>query len=99
MCVPRLGGRDTQSETADDETLDDAQKLLFEPAVPLQPPPPPPSRHPWAWLRRRVLDVDIMTCPQCQGAMRVKTIATGASDIQAVLASAPDRRDIIASTG
>ncbi|MFT5357554.1 MAG: hypothetical protein ACI9KE_004791 [Polyangiales bacterium] len=55
-------------------TGDDAQLLLVEPTPPLQPPPPP-SRHPWAWLLRRVFAVDIMTCPRCQSAMRV--IAAG----------------------
>ncbi|MFT5355068.1 MAG: hypothetical protein ACI9KE_002284 [Polyangiales bacterium] len=80
-------------ESAKDESLEpsnDAQQLLFEPTPPLQPPPP--SRHPWAWLLRRVFAVDIMTCPKCQGAMRVKSIATEASTIQPVLGMASRAR-------
>jgi hypothetical protein len=80
-------------ELAKDESspMGDAQQLLFEPAPPLQPPPPP-SRHPWAYLLRRVFAIDIMTCPHCQGVMRVKSIATEASEIQAVLTAVPRAR-------
>jgi hypothetical protein len=67
-----------------------AQQLSFEPTPPLQPPPP--SRHPWAYLLRRVFAIDIMTCPKCQGAMRVKSIATEADDIRAVLTAVPRAR-------
>ncbi|MFK8003783.1 MAG: hypothetical protein AB8H86_29745, partial [Polyangiales bacterium] len=51
-----------------------------------------PSRHPWAYLLSRVFAVDIMTCPHCQGAMRVKSIATEADDIRAILAAVPRAR-------
>ncbi|MFT5356273.1 MAG: hypothetical protein ACI9KE_003496 [Polyangiales bacterium] len=81
-----------QESAKDESSLEpsaDAQQLLFEPAPPLQPPP---SRHPWAWLLRRVFAVDIMTCPHCQGAMRVKSIATDADDIRAVLGTIPRAR-------
>ena len=83
--------QDAPNENTEDETTGDAQHLLFEPAPPIEPPPPP-SRHPWAWLLRRVFAVDIMTCPQCQGAMRVKSIATEASEIQAILGIASRAR-------
>jgi hypothetical protein len=51
-----------------------------------------PSRHPWAWRLRRVFAVDIMTCPHCQCAMRVKSIATKADEIRAVLGTVPRAR-------
>jgi hypothetical protein len=51
-----------------------AQRLLFTAAdvAPLAPPEPP-SRHPWAWLLRRVFAVDVTTCPVdgCGGRMRI----------------------------
>ena len=83
--VPQESAKDESSTTGD------AQQLLFEPTPPLQPPPPP-SRHPWAWLLRRVFAIDIMTCPHCQGVMRVKSIATEASEIQAILGTIPRAR-------
>ena len=33
------------------------------------------SRHSWAWLLARAFAVDILTCPDCQGAMRLVTVA------------------------
>jgi hypothetical protein len=69
----------------------DAQPLLFEPAPP-RSPPPPPSRHPWAYLLRRVFAARIMTCPKCQGVMRTAAIATDADDIRAVLGTIPRAR-------
>ena len=52
----------------------------------LEPPPAPsPSRHPWPWLLRRVFATDILTCPRCQGRMKLVTLATDKSDIDAVL--------------
>ncbi len=65
--------------------------LLFdsEPS-PLAPPPPSPSRHPWPWLLQRVFAVDILTCPRCQGTMRLVEIATEHEAIERILASDPD---------
>lgn len=65
------------------------QLPLFVPAdlAPLAPPEPP-SRHPWAWLLRRVFAVDVTTCPVdgCGGRMRVVEIATKPDDIARLLA-------------
>ena len=74
------------------ETSADLLQLVL-PAAAFQPPPPPeppprPSRHPWAWLLRRVFAIDIMTCLRCQSAMRVKSIATEPGDIRAILGAA-----------
>jgi hypothetical protein len=72
-----------------------AQLVLFGPAElgPLEPPPPT-SRHPWAWLLKRVFAVDVQRCPRCEGDMRIVTIATEPDDIAQVLhgrARAPPR--------
>ncbi|MFK8002234.1 MAG: hypothetical protein AB8H86_21745 [Polyangiales bacterium] len=40
----------------------------------------------------RVFAIDIMTSPECQGAMRVKSIATEADEIQAILGTVPRAR-------
>ena len=67
-----------------------AQLPLFVPAdvAPLAPPEPP-SRHPWAWLLRRVFAVDVTTCPVdgCAGRMRLVELATKPRDIARVLAT------------
>ena len=76
-------GRPAESAKDERSPTGDAQQLLFEPTPPFSHRRP--SRHPWAYLLRRVFAIDIMTCPQCQGAMRVKSIATEASEIQAIL--------------
>ena len=34
-----------------------------------------PSRHPWAWLLKRVFAVDVTECVRCGGKMRVLEIA------------------------
>jgi len=34
-----------------------------------------PSRHPWAWLLKRVFAVDVTQCGRCGGRMRVLEIA------------------------
>ncbi len=50
---------------------------------PLAPAPPSSSRHPWPWLLQRVFAVDILTCPRCQGTMRLVEIATEPEPIRA----------------
>jgi hypothetical protein len=55
-------------------------------------PPSPASRHRWAWLLRRVFAIDVTTCPECQGAMKVVTIATDPDDILAVVGNLPPTR-------
>ena len=57
--------------------------LLRQEAGPLAPPPS--SRHPWAWLLRRVFAVDIRTCPDCGGSMRLVTIAKTPAELAKVL--------------
>ena len=67
-----------------------AQLPLFVPADVAPPAPPePPSRHPWAWLLRRVFAVDVTTCPVdgCAGRMRLVQLATKPRDIARVLAT------------
>ncbi len=47
--------------------------------------PPPPSRHRWAWLLQRVFAVDVMTCPDCEGAMKVVAIAKDPGEVRALV--------------
>ena len=67
------------------EPVADEQLPLLSPADggPLEPPPP--SRHPWAWLLRRVFAVDMARCPRCAGRMRLLDVVTDADDIARVL--------------
>jgi Putative transposase len=46
---------------------------------------PPPSRHPWAFLLRRVFSTDIRVCPDCGGSMLLVTIATTPAAVARVL--------------
>ena len=66
----------------------DEQLALFTPADggPLQPPPP--TRHPWAWLLRRVFAVEMTQCPTCAGRMRLLDVVTDPDDIARALVSA-----------
>ncbi|MCA9528642.1 MAG: transposase, partial [Myxococcales bacterium] len=52
---------------------------------------PRPSRHPWAWLLRRVFAVEVLTCPRCQSRLRLKAILTKPADIARVLGTAAAR--------
>ena len=81
--VPQRGDTEPEAEP---------QLCLFAPGddAPLQPPPP--SRHPWAWLLRRVFAVDVTTCPECGGAMKLVAIATDPDDILVVVGNLPPPR-------
>jgi hypothetical protein len=46
----------------------------------------PPSRHPRAYMLRRVFAVDVMTCSRCGGRMKLLKIATEHDDIARALA-------------
>ena len=39
-----------------------------------------PTRHPWAWLLRRVFAVEVLVCVHCAGKLRLVEIA-GSPDI------------------
>jgi hypothetical protein len=49
-------------------------------------PPPPPTRHPWAWLLKRVFAAEVSLCPRCPGKMRIVELATEPADAARVLA-------------
>lgn len=56
-------------------------QLVLEPELlPEKVEARPASRHPWAWLLRRVFSADVMTCPSCRGAMRLVKIANTPND-------------------
>ena len=44
-----------------------------------------PSRHPWAWLLRRVFAIEILGCARCGGALRIAKIATKPDEIARAL--------------
>ena len=44
------------------------------------------SRHPWAYLLRRVFSVDVETCARCGGRMKLVEIANDGEDVARVLA-------------
>ena len=44
------------------------------------------SRHPWAWLLRRVFAVDVTVCPRCRGPMKLVKIANEPDAIARALA-------------
>ncbi len=59
------------------------------------------SRHPWAYLLKRVFSVDVETCSRCGGRMKLVEIANDQHDIARVLAlhglgpDPPDQADPI----
>ena len=44
-----------------------------------------PSRHPWAYLLKRVFAVDILKCEKCGGRLRIVEIAQKPDDVSRVL--------------
>jgi hypothetical protein len=70
-----------------------AQQPLFEASEAPLAPAPFPSRHPWAWLLRRVFAVEVSLCPvpTCGGRMRIVDIATTPEDVERVLGAKPTR--------
>lgn len=51
-----------------------------------EPAPSRPTRHPWAWLLRRVFSADVSVCPKCSGKMRIIEVATEPGHVARVLA-------------
>jgi hypothetical protein len=68
-------------------TNDDAQRELFgeERAQLLEEndSEKKPTRHPWAWLLKRVFAVEVLVCVHCAGKLRLVEIAGGGSGHQA----------------
>ena len=44
-----------------------------------------PTRHPWAWLLRRVFAVEVLVCVHCAGKLRLVEIATEAVAIKRII--------------
>ena len=51
-----------------------------------------PSRHPWAWLLRRVFAVEVLVCVHCAGKLRLVEIATEAAAIKRIIRDEGRRR-------
>ena len=61
-------------------------RLAFLGEASEHPPSKSGSRHPWAYLLRRVFAVDVMTCSSCGGGMKLLKIAEEPDDIARALA-------------
>ena len=65
-------------------------RLVFEPkaepGVAVEVETKRSSRHPWAWLLRRVFAVDVLSCERCKGRMRLVSLANEPDEISRVLA-------------
>jgi hypothetical protein len=77
-------------------TNDDAQRELFgeERAQLLEEndSEKKPTRHPWAWLLRRVFAVEVLVCVHCAGKLRLVEIATEAGAIKRIIRDERRRR-------
>ena len=51
-----------------------------------------PTRHPWAWLLRRVFAVEVLVCVHCAGKLRLVEIATEAAAIKRIIRDEGRRR-------
>ncbi len=80
---------DVIAQRAGDEPETTEPQLCLFDANTAAPSSPPPSRHPWAWLLKRVFAVDVMLCPLCEG---VVTIANDPDEILDVLGNLPRSR-------
>ena len=69
------------------ELLPECEEKVESGAATHQPTRPArSSRHPWAYLLRRVFSVDVETCARCGGRMKLVEIANDRHDITRVLA-------------
>ena len=50
------------------------------------------SRHPWAWLLRRVFAVEVLVCVHCAGKLCLVEIATEATAIKRIIRDERRRR-------
>ena len=50
------------------------------------------SRHPWAWLLKRVFAVEVLVCVHCAGKLRLVEIATEATAIKRIIGDERRRR-------
>ena len=51
-----------------------------------------PTRHPWAWLLKRVFAVEVLVCVHCAGKLRLVEIATEATAIKRIIQDERRRR-------
>ena len=51
-----------------------------------------PTRHPWAWLLKRVFAVEVLVCVHCAGKLRLVEIATEATAIKRIIRDERRRR-------
>ncbi len=77
-------------------TNDDAQRELFgeerTQLVEEDDREKKPTRHPWAWLLRRVFAVEVLVCVHCAGKLRLVEIATEPAAIKRIIRDERQRR-------
>jgi hypothetical protein len=77
-------------------TNDDAQRELFgekrAQLIEENDSEKKPTRHPWAWLLRRVFAVEVLVCVHCAGKLRLVEIATEAGAIKRIIRDERRRR-------
>jgi len=81
--VPKPPKRSAPEPAAPSEQL----ALFMHDRTP-EDPQPQPRRKPWAWLLRHVFEIDVTVCPECQGSMQWREVATTPEAIARLLASA-----------
>jgi hypothetical protein len=77
-------------------TNDDAQRELFgekrAQLIEENDSEKKPTRHPWAWLLRRVFAVEVLVCVHCAGKLRLVEIATEAGAVKRIIRDERRRR-------
>ena len=76
------------NDTAQGELFAEEMAHRFEEKEPEKKP----TRHPWAWLLRRVFAVEVLVCVHCAGKLRLVEIATEAAAIKRIIRDERRRR-------
>ena len=84
----KVEGSDVTNDTAQGELFGEEMAQRFEEKEPEKKP----TRHPWAWLLRRVFAVEVLVCVHCAGKLRLVEIATEAVAIKRIIRNERRRR-------
>ena len=79
---------DVTNDTAQGELFAEEMAQRFEEKGPEKKP----TRHPWAWLLKRVFAVEVLVCVHCAGKLRLVEIATEAAAIKRIIRDERQRR-------
>ena len=78
---------DVTNDTAQGELFGDEMAQRFEEKCAKKP-----TRHPWAWLLRRVFAMEVLVCVHCAGKLRLVEIATEPAAIKRIIRDEGRRR-------